>query len=88
MKVLWVSAHPDPRSLNGALREEGVAVLREHGHQVVESDLYAMGWNPVVDHADFGHDPGRRLDVLTESQHALEAGTLREDIRREHDKLR
>lgn len=31
-----------PRSLNGALRDEGVAVLREHGHEVVESDLYAI----------------------------------------------
>jgi NAD(P)H dehydrogenase (quinone) len=88
VQVLWVSAHPDPRSLNGALRDDGVAVLREHGHEVMESDLYAMRWNPVVDHGDFGHDPGERLDVLTESQHALEAGTLSEDIRREQDKLR
>jgi NAD(P)H dehydrogenase (quinone) len=88
VQVLWVSAHPDPRSLNGALRDEGVAVLREHGHEVVESDLYAMGWNPVVDHGDFGHDPGERLDVLNESQRALETGTLSDDIRREQDKLR
>lgn len=88
MQVLWVSAHPDPRSLNGALRDEGVAVLRERGHEVVESDLYAMGWNPVVDHSDFGHDPGERLDVLNESQRALETGTLSDDIRLEQDKLR
>lgn len=88
VRVLWVSAHPDPRSLNGALHDEGVAALREHGHEVVESDLYAMRWNPVVDHGDFGHDPGERLDVLGESQHALEAGKLSGDIRREQDKLR
>lgn len=87
MRVLWVSAQPDPRSLNGALRDEGVATLREHGHHVVESDLYAMRWNPVVDHEDFRHDPGERLDVLTESQRAFEAGTLSEDIRREQEKL-
>nr|WP_264372484.1 NAD(P)H-dependent oxidoreductase [Georgenia subflava] len=83
-----MSAHPDPRSLNGALRDEGVAVLRAHGHDVVESDLYAMGWDPVVDHDDFGHDPAERLDVLEESQRALESGGLRADIRREQDKLR
>lgn len=88
MQVLWVSAHPDPRSLNGALRDEGVAVLREYGHEVVESDLYAMGWNPVVDHDDFGHDHSERLDVLTESQRALETGSLSDDIRIEQDKLR
>ncbi|WNO72427.1 NAD(P)H-dependent oxidoreductase [Streptomyces sp. AM8-1-1] len=87
MRVLWVSAHPDPRSLNGALRDEGVAVLRERGHEVVESDLYVMGWNPVVDHGDFAHDPDKRLDVLTESQRALETGTLSEDIRQEQAKL-
>lgn len=61
-------------------------MLREQGHEVQESDLYAMGWNPVVDHADFGHDAGSRLDVL-ESQRALESGELAPDIRREQDKL-
>ncbi|MFE5847910.1 NAD(P)H-dependent oxidoreductase [Streptomyces niveus] len=87
MRVLWLYAHPDPRSLNGALRDEGIAVLREHGHEVVESDLYAMEWNPVVGHGDFHHDPDERLDVLEESQRALETGTLSEDIRREQEKL-
>ncbi|MFE3253058.1 NAD(P)H-dependent oxidoreductase [Streptomyces sp. NPDC059209] len=87
MRVLWLYAHPDPRSLNGALRDEGIAVLREHGHEVIESDLYAMEWNPVVGHGDFHHDPGERLDVLTESQAALENGTLSEDIRAEQEKL-
>jgi NAD(P)H dehydrogenase (quinone) len=88
VRVLWVSAHPDPRSLNGALRDVGIEALRRDGHEVVESDLYAMGWNPVVDHADFGHDPAERLDVLPESQCALETGTLSDDIRREHEKIR
>ena len=88
MRVLWVYAHPDPRSLNGALRDHGVRVLREHGHEVQESDLYAMGWDPVVRHEDFTHDPAERLDVLTESQRALEEGTLSPDIKQEHDKLR
>lgn len=88
MRVLWVYAHPDPRSLNGALRDLGVRVLGEHGHEVRESDLYAMGWDPVVRHGDFDHDPGERLDVLTESQRALEQHTLSDDIRREHEKLR
>lgn len=83
-----MSAQPDRRSLNGALRDEGVAVLREHGHEVVESDLYAMSWNPVVGPDDFRHDPADRLDVLNASQQALEGGTLSDDIRREQDKLR
>lgn len=87
MKLLWVLAHPDPRSLNGRLRDDGVATLRQEGHEVVESDLYAMGWNPVVGHDDFGLDGTVRLDVLEESERAFRAGTLSEDIRREQGKL-
>ncbi|MGH3412356.1 MAG: NAD(P)H-dependent oxidoreductase [Marmoricola sp.] len=87
MKVLWVLAHPDPRSLSGTIRDAGVRLLRAHGHEVVESDLYAMGWNPVVDHADFGHDPGDRLDILAESERALRSDTMSADIRAEQDKL-
>ncbi|HWD06531.1 MAG TPA: NAD(P)H-dependent oxidoreductase [Amycolatopsis sp.] len=49
MNVLWLFAHPDPHSLGGALRDEGLATLRALGHDVRESDLYALGWNPVVD---------------------------------------
>lgn len=88
MRVLWVYAHPDPRSLNGALRDHGVSVLTSLGHEVRQSDLYDMGWDPVVRHRDFGHDPESRLDVLNESQQALEEGALSADIRQEHDKIR
>ncbi|MFI5606281.1 NAD(P)H-dependent oxidoreductase [Amycolatopsis sp. NPDC051903] len=49
MNVLWLFAHPEPHSLGGALRDDGLATLRALGHGVCESDLYAMGWNPVVD---------------------------------------
>jgi len=87
MKVLWVFAHPDSRSLNGALRDEGVRVLRAHNHQVCESDLYAMGWDPVVDHDDFAHDVVERLDVLAESERALRSGDLAADVRAEQGKL-
>jgi NAD(P)H dehydrogenase (quinone) len=92
MRVLWVLAHPDGRSLNGSLRDDGVRTLREHGHAVVESDLYSMGWDPVVRAEDFAGDSAGeivgRLDVLTASQHAYEQQRLSPDIRAEHDKIR
>ena len=88
MRVLWVLAHPDGRSLNGSLRDDGVETLRAHGHEVVESDLYAMGWNPVVGPEDFAHDPSERLDVLTASQDAYERQRLSPDISAEHEKVR
>ena len=35
MKVLIVYAHPEPRSLNGTLRDFAVSHLREQGHDVM-----------------------------------------------------
>lgn len=87
MRVLWLYAHPDPRSLNGSLRDHGVKVLRDSGHGVRESDLYAMGWDPVVRHEDFAHDPAQPIDVLAESERALLDGSLHADIRAEQEKL-
>ncbi|WP_325064865.1 NAD(P)H-dependent oxidoreductase [Gordonia mangrovi] len=48
MKALWVVAHPDPNSLNRHLHRLGAQVLRDEGWQVLESDLYAMQWDPVL----------------------------------------
>lgn len=87
MKVLWVFAHPEPRSLNGALRDEGLRTLRELGHEYRQSDLYAMGWKAAVDGADFEHDPGERLVVGAVSEEAHAAGRLSDDIRAEQRKI-
>lgn len=54
--VLWVSALPEPRSLGGSLRTDGIAHLRRGDHTVIESDLYAMGWDPVIRPRDGGYD--------------------------------
>lgn len=53
--VLWLSAHPEPWSLNGSLRSAGITHLREAGHAVLTSDLYAMGWDPVLNRSDGAH---------------------------------
>jgi len=65
MKVLWVFAHPEPRSLNGALRDFGVNALVSTGHELRQSDLYAMKWKAVADGADFTEgEPDARLVLL------------------------
>ncbi|UOE21177.1 NAD(P)H-dependent oxidoreductase [Thermobifida halotolerans] len=87
MKVLWLFAHPERRSLGGALRDEGLRALDDLGHDHRQSDLYAMGWNPVVSGADFGHDPAERLVVGEASRRAWESGRLSADVRAEQDKL-
>ena len=49
MNVLIVYAHPEPRSLNGALRDFSVAHLEAAGHTVQVTDLYAMNWKAAFD---------------------------------------
>lgn len=88
MKVLWLFAHPEHRSLNSALKDEGLRFLQAQGHETQLSDLYAMKWNPVVDADDFGHDPDDRLLVGARSKEAYAAGGLSPDIAAEQDRLR
>ncbi|MGH9916103.1 MAG: NAD(P)H-dependent oxidoreductase, partial [Pyrinomonadaceae bacterium] len=45
MKALIVYAHPEQASFNAALKNTAVETLTRLGHEVVVSDLYAMGWN-------------------------------------------
>jgi NAD(P)H dehydrogenase (quinone) len=87
VRVLWVFAHPEQRSLNGALRHAGVHWLRDAGHQVMESDLYAMGWNPIVSGEDFAHDASQRLIVGDASAVAYGSGGLSADIVEEQQKI-
>ncbi|SDV46811.1 NAD(P)H-dependent oxidoreductase [Chitinasiproducens palmae] len=89
MNVLIVYAHPEPRSLNGALRSETVSHLRSRGHHVQVSDLYAMNWNAVVSPADSrAPQGGARFDPSLASRDAYEAGLQADDIAAEQEKLR
>jgi NAD(P)H dehydrogenase (quinone) len=87
MKVLWILAHPEARSLNGFLAAEGQRTLRAEGHDVEVSNLYAMGWNPVVDAADYAHDPAEPFLVATAAGRAHARGAVSADIRAEQEKI-
>ncbi|CAO3379609.1 NAD(P)H-dependent oxidoreductase [Azospirillum argentinense] len=88
MNVLIVFAHPDPRSLNAALRDAAVAELEAQGHTVRVSDLYAMNWKTTVDHADFPSlGDGERLKVAAASGAAFAADALTADVKAEQEKL-
>ncbi len=88
MKVLLVFAHPEPRSLAGALKDVAVEALAAAGHEVRVSDLYAMGWKSEVDRADFpALGPDDRLKVVAASGEGFAAGALTEDVRGEQEKL-
>ncbi|TDC25548.1 flavodoxin family protein [Streptomyces sp. 8K308] len=87
MKLLWIFAHPEPASLNSSLRGEVIRALRAHRHEVVESDLYAMGWKATVDRADFPPTAAGRLSIGDAQESAYRTGGLGADIRAEHEKI-
>lgn len=87
MRIHWISALPGPNSLNARLRDEVLPRVRARGHDVVESDLYAMGWNPVVSPAD-ALDPVPAGQPTSEWQRsAHREGRLAPEIVAEQDKL-
>lgn len=86
-RVLWLSAHPEPQSLNGSLRDDGIQHLQQLGYRVVESDLYAMGWDPVVQPADAGLAPGEQFRVSAAVHDAYTEDRLPVDVATEQAKL-
>ncbi|MBL0888237.1 NAD(P)H-dependent oxidoreductase [Myceligenerans indicum] len=88
MRILWVLAHPDPASLNARLRDAAVPRLHELGHELVESDLYRMGFDPVLTTADLlGEPPLPGTPVSHWQRTGHEQGRLAADIRAEQAKL-
>jgi NAD(P)H dehydrogenase (quinone) len=88
MNVLIVYAHPEPKSLNGALRDFSVERLRRAGHDVQVSDLYAMRWKASVDGGDFpNRNANEPLDVSAASKHAYATSTQATEIAAEQKKL-
>lgn len=88
MNVFVLYAHPEPRSLNGALKDLAVETLRAQGHEVKVSDLYAMRWKAAADGDDFPvrRDP-QRLGYARESGQAFGDGTQAADVAAEQEKL-
>lgn len=89
MNVLIVYAHPEPRSLNGSLKDFAVRRLQAAGHEVQVSDLYAMNWKATLDASDsLDRDPEVRFDPSLDSKRAYAAGRQSTDIAAEQEKLR
>jgi NAD(P)H dehydrogenase (quinone) len=88
MNVLLVFAHPEPRSLNGALRDVAIEALNAQGHEVRVSDLYAMDWKSEVDRADFPQvSPEARFKPGKASADAFKANALTDDVKAEIENL-
>jgi NAD(P)H dehydrogenase (quinone) len=88
MRALIVHAHHEPESFNGAMTRTARAALADAGHEVVVSDLYAMGFDPVSDRRNFTtvYDPAY-LKQQAEEAHAAAHNGFAADIQSEMDKL-
>ncbi|MBV4452538.1 MULTISPECIES: NAD(P)H-dependent oxidoreductase [Pseudomonas] len=89
MKTLIVLAHPEPRSFNGALKDAAVETMRELGHPVQVSDLYAMNWKAELGMGDFPDnraDPDY-LDLPREQEHAFANNAHTDDVKAEQSKV-
>jgi NAD(P)H dehydrogenase (quinone) len=86
---LIVLAHPDPGSFNGAWAEASARACRALGHEVLDSDLCAMGFDAVEGRRHFpGYDAARAFDPLKAQEEAAAAGTIPDDVAREIEKIR
>lgn len=88
MNVLIVYAHPEPRSFNGAMKALADHVLKEQGHNVRLSDLYAMNFKAIADSDDFLQRADEDyFKYETEQAHAAEVGGFSPDITIEQEKV-
>ncbi|MDX1669706.1 MAG: NAD(P)H-dependent oxidoreductase, partial [Limnobacter sp.] len=72
-----------------SMKDRLLAELTEQGHEVVLSDLYAMGFNPVASAKDFPERANEDYLVYAmEQRHAAKNGTLPADIAQELDKVK
>ena len=70
------------------MKDAAVEVFRQQGHTVTVSDLYAMRFNPVASAEDFASRANPDYCVYAlEQRHAVDTGTLPDDIRTELEKL-
>ena len=83
-KALIILAHPERHSFNGAMADAAVETLRGQGYDVVFSDLYRMGFDPVSDRRNFA--TVKNADYFkqqAEEDHATETGGFAPDVEAE-----
>lgn len=88
MNVLYIYAHPEPRSFNCALKDTAMLTLTRAGHEVKASNLYAIKFKAVLDSADFRIRANPDLfNPAGEQMHGVATRSLAPDILEEIDKI-
>lgn len=88
MNFLIVQSHPEATSYNAQLTVAAQRALSASGHEVVLSDLYAEGFDPVEAGRHYRHRVNVSAFVpLAEQRHASDTHTLPPDVVAEIAKL-
>jgi len=88
VKTLIVFAHNEPHSFNAAMKDLGLRTLKDLGHEVMVSDLYAMKFKAVADADDFtARAHPHYLVYALEQRHGYSSKTLAPDILAEVEKV-
>jgi NAD(P)H dehydrogenase (quinone) len=88
MRVLIVLAHPEPTSFCAALRQGAVETIEAAGHEVIVSDFYAQGFNPVAGRHDFQEiADAARFHYQSEQLHAAQGEGFSGEITREQARI-
>lgn len=88
MNVLIVYAHPEPTSFTAAMKDAALDALREAGHTVDISDLYAEQFDPVAGRHDFQSVANAaRFHYQTEQDHAAKTNSFAPDLAEEQRRL-
>lgn len=88
-RALIVLAHSEKTSFNYAMKEAAIEALKKKGWEVVESDLYAMNFNPLISRQDITGNlkDSENFQYPSESALAYKEGRLSPDIVAEQKKL-
>ncbi|MEP1931688.1 MAG: NAD(P)H-dependent oxidoreductase [Roseibium sp.] len=85
--TLIILAHPEQKSFNAAWANESARQSEACGHEVLWSDLCAMGFDPVEGPQHYS-DPLSPFDPLKAQEQAAEAELLPDDVTAEIDKIK
>lgn len=89
MKVLYIYAHPEMKSFNGALKDTALSAMQEKGHEIKLSDLYAMNFDPVLKASDFPERKNPEIfNPFFEAIKASKTGAFAPDIKEEMEKVK
>lgn len=86
MNILYVYAHPNPASLNAALKQTALETLTTAGNTVTLTDLYAQHFKPAADARDFTEASDEQQYFLAQLT-AFKTQHLADDINTELKKI-